>query len=512
MEHIRLSEITDGRVFEEQTDYVLLLDCSTDETPSKYRGILRMFTHDVGVLNFGNCVGRFDFFGKAIEVRSKKISSEQYTEMLIYISEKLAELLFSFGNLAKDTAEIDETRIGGVLYHTYLILRYIILNHEENLEGAFEYIFRNPARRMKRERAEADTWEATHITVDTLIDLAARPERLVVLPGGNRLVNTAVSRYLSRGVSESRFPLTVTTLRAVNTLDTPENRFVKHFLMICENILYSFRKRIAEISALNGMELVRDIGIMSEKVNMLLVNSFFNEIGEFTGFPGNSTIMQKRHGYKEILKFYNLIQSAVRFPIFEDSIRIVIENRNIAELYEIWAYFRIVDLIGEIIGSQPVSANIYNVSDYSASLKYNACVIFNHLGRKIAVWYNRTFTRSNGGSYSLPLRPDIVVETVNGLHIFDAKFRLRAVDWDEETQEMDYTFWNDDIYKMHTYKDAIRSVKTATILYPNEDADKSWMFWDDKEKHSCVGAYALLPGRSPDRLKDFIEKFVIIAV
>ena len=96
------------------------------------------------------------------------------------------------------------------------------------------------------------------------------------------------------------------------------------------------------------MELLRDISAMSEKLNLLLINPFFSEVREFTGFPGNSAIMQKRHGYKEILRFYNLIQSTVRFPVFEDSIRTVIENRDIAELYEIWTYFRIVELIGEI--------------------------------------------------------------------------------------------------------------------------------------------------------------------
>lgn len=41
----------------------------------------------------------------------------------------------------------------------------------------------------------------------------------------------------------------------------------------------------------------------------------------------------------------------------------------------------------------------------------------------LSVWYNRSFTCSNGGSYSLPLRPDIVVETSDGLYVFDAKFR-----------------------------------------------------------------------------------------
>lgn len=222
-------------------------------------------------------------------------------------------------------------------------------------------------------------------------------------------------------------------------MDTPENRFVRHFLVICENILHSFKEKVSERSALNGREILNEIGEMDEKINSLLANPFFNDVGDFTGFPGNSTVMQKRQGYKEILKFYNLIQSAVSFPMFEDSIRLAVENRDIAELYEIWAYFRIVDLIGEITGSHVISANLYDITDYSVSLKYYASVVYKYRGQEITVWYNRSYTRGNDGSYSLPLRPDIVVETADGLYIFDAKFRLRTLNWDEEAEERDFT-------------------------------------------------------------------------
>ena len=80
----------------------------------------------------------------------------------------------------------------------------------------------------------------------------------------------------------------------------------------------------------------------------------------------------------------------------------------------------------------------------------------------------------------MPLRPDIALAISTGpnagLHLFDAKFWLDRPDTllpiaDEETDderqhEQRGTFKRADLYKMHTYRDAIPEARTVWILYP----------------------------------------------
>jgi predicted component of viral defense system (DUF524 family) len=67
-----------------------------------------------------------------------------------------------------------------------------------------------------------------------------------------------------------------------------------------------------------------------------------------------------------------------------------------------------------------------------------------------------------------------------GLHLFDAKFKLRKIETvmpeadSEEVQSNDKseerrgTFKHGDLYKMHTYRDAIRAAKSVWALYPGD--------------------------------------------
>ena len=81
----------------------------------------------------------------------------------------------------------------------------------------------------------------------------------------------------------------------------------------------------------------------------------------------------------------------------------------------------------------------------------------------------------------MPLIPDIALRIPDGpnagLHLFDAKFRVRALtdvglaaddkdDDDEKGAERAGAFKRADIYKMHAYRDAIPSARSVWILYP----------------------------------------------
>ena len=63
-----------------------------------------------------------------------------------------------------------------------------------------------------------------------------------------------------------------------------------------------------------------------------------------------------------------------------------------------------------------------------------------------------------------------------------------------------------DIYKMHTYKDAILETRGAYIFYPG-DKNKIFRVDEDKEIPS-VGAFPLTPGKEgkeEEELEDFLN-------
>jgi predicted component of viral defense system (DUF524 family) len=151
--------------------------------------------------------------------------------------------------------------------------------------------------------------------------------------------------------------------------------------------------------------------------------------------------------------------------------------------------------------------------------------------RFIALYYNRTFRPGPGyTSYSLTLRPDYTVETfpliygstfeqcresadkmgaITYIH-FDAKFRIANLDLkragDSDVQDSDQIADDakpEDVYKMHTYNEAIRGTAASVILYPGRTLEHEPIrsFPKYRELIPGVGALAISPGSQAVRAK-----------
>ena len=155
--------------------------------------------------------------------------------------------------------------------------------------------------------------------------------------------------------------------------------------------------------------------------------------------------------------------------------------KNIALLYELWTFFRLVSEISEVLGSPPVrSGRLASDLFQTAFAAGGTC----EWDRGVRLVYNQSFSRSRKGqrhSYSVPLIPDIALSIPDGpnagLHLFDAKFRVQALtdvglaadgkdDNDEKAAERAGSFKRADIHKMHAYRDAIPDARSVCILYP----------------------------------------------
>ena len=147
--------------------------------------------------------------------------------------------------------------------------------------------------------------------------------------------------------------------------------------------------------------------------------------------------------------------------------------------------------------------DIFELSEdkLSIQLKEGIGSTFNYKGMTVKLLYNKTFKRSDNyyNSYSVQLRPDYSLEVhandkIYYIH-FDAKYKIHT---DSET------FKNEDIVKMHAYKDAIQNTIGAYVFYPGS---KPKIFYENE--FESVGAFGLIPGEEKfDGISDLICKLL----
>ena len=197
--------------------------------------------------------------------------------------------------------------------------------------------------------------------------------------------------------------------------------------------------------------------------------------------PFSSTVLQRRRGYRRVLQHFSRIRLAPMIPLDKDGMRDLLELKNIALLYELWTFFRLVHEISAVLGSPPVRSGRLASDLFQTAFAAGGTFEWDPGVRLV---YNQRFSRSRRGqrhSYSVPLIPDIALRVPDGpnagLHLFDAKFRVQALTDvglaagdkeadDEKAAERAGSFKRADIYKMHAYRDAIPVARSVWILYP----------------------------------------------
>ena len=93
---------------------------------------------------------------------------------------------------------------------------------------------------------------------------------------------------------------------------------------------------------------------------------------------------------------------------------------------------------------------------------------------RVCIEFNGTYSRALKSAYSTPLRPDVTL-TVDGIrYAFDAKYRLDRLALDDDDDDsVGYTYKRADLYKMHTYRDAIRDLRAAFVVFPASSSRSS---------------------------------------
>ena len=224
----------------------------------------------------------------------------------------------------------------------------------------------------------------------------------------------------------------------------------------------------------------RDCDRMEGSLMPIARHSMWEEVGRMVRIPFSSTVLQRRRGYRRVLQHFSRIRLAPMIPLDKEAMRDLLELKNIALLYELWTFFRIVHELSVLEGP-PVRSGRPTIGPFQTDFAAGGTFEW---ASGVRLVYNQHFSRSRPRrrhSYSVPLRPDIALSIPDGpnsgLHLFDAKFRVHGLadvglagsdkdGDDEKAGERAGSFKRRDIYKMHAYRDAIPDARSVWILYP----------------------------------------------
>lgn len=456
----------------------------------------RFFT---GLLNFHSYVGK-SFLdirkdGKTIskipiEVRSKKINyQDQYPAMISDLSEHISSIIFdSKSPLFQSFDLIDSNKTS--FYEDYMYLEYLF--REENLPSTFEYLSKNLYSQLEEYTETVPISFASNIGPNELINIFSNPKNLHKIPNDGYVRNKKIKDYIPDFVDEIRYK---------DNIDVPENRFYKNFL---ELIDYLIEKLIDKSS--DGYIKDKLLSFQDE-INYYLSEQYFKDISLMDYEPLNSQVLQKKEGYREILQYFLMLEFSYRMKYEWDDLDKTFKGyeKRLSELYELWSYFELLSIIENLTNTNLHKEDLFELNGLNINLKKgNNSIIKSNLyvSNKlipIEFMYNKLFTGGKG-SYSVNLKPDYSIKfKINNKYYyihFDAKYKFNIDNFGNEVYK------DIDIYKMHTYRDAIKNTIGSYVLYPG---DIKKLFPEDNL--GLVGAFPLNPGHDENEKLE-ISKFI----
>lgn len=473
----------------------------------------------------------------AVEVRSSKSDYRtEYRKMLMDIALESTELLIRHSSPVAQQFAVDFGHDSDSLYQRFSFVKSMVDSDE--FENAMQKIFNAPISRWKTETEERDSRRTKKMGCAQIRQIASSKNRMSV-PDRHPLSSTIES-----------IPRRLHTKANNETLDNPENRFIKHTLLefsrfsgfICQTIENSNnQKPLVFYEAFN----------LKNKLSEYLNHNIFREVSQIKTLPLNNTVLQRKEGYREVFRIWLMYDLAAKLTwngLDRDTYHI--GKRDVATLYEYWLFFKLLRLVESIFEIDPCETQnlIQKTSDgLELQLKSGQHVAiegnYSHKSRnlKFKYSYNRTFTYAEypqSGSWTQSLRPDYSLsfwpadfteieaesqEIIIHIH-FDAKYKVDDLRYlthsnrservqtekqdldDEKDLEKSGSYKRADLLKMHAYKDAIRRTAGAYVLYPGTDNSPSF-----KGFHEIIpglGAFAVSPSNNTDGIEN-VKQFIL---
>ena len=456
-----------------------------------------------------------------LEVQSVKASyRKDYRFMLEEITEKCTDLLLQHSSPVSQIIQPDYFKDPVTAYQRFAFIKSILDTDEFN--DSVHKILSSPVTRWKESEIIKDIRSVKRINNASLRQICS---------AGNRL-NLTEDHSLKSTICSVPSKLRVN--HKTETVDTPENRFVKHALVSFQ----SFCSKVKELSK-DGIRTNLEATFLEDKLEQILSHSTFKEISAPDTLQLNSPVLQRKEGYREVLRVWLMFDLAAKL-IWKGGEDVYSANkRDVAVLYEYWLFFKLLDIVKEVFNIEPKKTDelIKDTKD-GLGLQLEQGKYFpidgiyknNIRNLRVQFSYNKTFSGNkdypDGGSWSRSLRPDYTLsiwpagieeeveaerqELIVHIH-FDAKYKVETYkdifgsdeDLTEEKDEQKKgTFKRADLLKMHTYKDAIRRTAGAYVLYPGTEKSEKKGF---HEILPGLGAFAVSPSYTNTGTSEVVE-------
>jgi len=472
--------------------------------PSEGRISPNFYVGTLTIPIFENGIERGSF---KIEVQSIKTSyRKDYRFMLESITKHATDLILQTNSPVNQTLEVDFDTDSKTLYQQFCFVKSII--DTEDFEVAIYQIIKGPVTTWTTRTENIDVRSLKKLNSRAVRNLIHSQNR-VKLPSNHQLRKAGIdSIALKIGASINE-----------ETTDTPENRFIKYvlesFLFFCEEI---------QLKSKSGSRLHNEAQSVSNKLEAYLQHNLFKEVSRSTTIKLNSPILQKKAGYREVFKNWLMFDLSAKL-IWEGGEDIYAGgSKNIAKLYEYWLFFKLLEAVKETfsIQSEEYKKLINKTNDkLGLQLKEGRQIALNgsyqSKERELSIQfcYNKTFGKNHDlsveGSWTLQMDPDytlsiwpkdldikVAEKTEQIVHIhFDAKYKVKD-------KKNNSNFKNEDVFKMHAYKDAIRRTGGAYILYPGTD-EKPTNFQGFHEILPGLGAFSIRPSEENSGINHLIN-------
>ena len=481
------------------------------------------------------------------EVVPDKINYEEdYVKLTEAIAEECSALLFDYTSPTSLVFQQDSARNANIIEQFIFIRQFCF---SDNLENLFASIKSNPDRILIKEES--------------------------LEPFGHGIPS---QKFFSNPFSHSRgwtktgggfyVPGEISVVHKYDSYDTVANRFVKFALLTFREVSSKVLEKVSVDK--NGKEYFSEAKKILFQIDIILNDSFFDDINELEMMPVNNQVLEKREGYSQIFNAFSMLDLALQLDWKGKDDVYTGEAKNTALLYEYWLFFELRKIIYELSGkdsaskAEPYTKFIDDDNGLTVSLRQGNPSVQTFCFEKeqltVNLYYNRTFSPAQfsstiyWGSYSRPFRPDytlaifssrykreleaIKAGDVSYIH-FDAKYRIQDLTQfinsekknvsedffekqDEQVSEKENeeismekmdeninTYRRGDLLKMHTYNDAIRRTVGSYVLYPgNENYDRrNELSSVYDEILPGVGAFAIRPGNENEGHKA-IKEFI----